>query len=69
LWKWHVPSFQYGKTHDDLVGRGIYLLDYILVKVVGPHNLALVAGIVTARSDFADAPVPDLVDDFLGHKD
>ena len=39
------------------------------MKVVGPHNLALVAGIVTARSDFADAPVPDLVDDFLGHKD
>jgi hypothetical protein len=69
LRKWHVPSFQYGKRHDDLVGRGIYLLDYILGMVVGPDNLGFVAGIVAARSDFADARVPDLADDFLGHKD
>jgi hypothetical protein len=69
LRKWHVPSSQYGKRHDDLMGLGIYLLDYTLGKVVGPDNLALVAGIVTARNDFADGPVLDSAGGFLGHKD
>jgi len=49
------------------VDLGIYLLDY-MEKVAGPNNLALVAGIVTAHSDFADAPAADSADYFLGHK-
>jgi hypothetical protein len=52
-----------------LEGLDIDWADYILGRVVGLDNLVLVAGIVTAHSDFADAPVLDSADDFLGHKD